>query len=304
MGLLVVKMLATIFDIQRFSIHDGPGIRTTIFFKGCPLRCAWCQNPESHNPDAEIAFYSERCARCFKCKEACPDNLILDLEDKRIDHRRCNACGRCSSVCMGKALRKVGSKWDAVSLFAVVVKDKDYFADSNGGITLSGGEPAIHTGFLREFLPLAKKEGIHVTMETCGMFKWDEVKAILSFLDLIYFDLKYIDPEMHRNFTGVGNGVILENFGEFLEASSELVARMPVIPTINDTPKNVIDTARFLTQHNKKSIQLLPYHSLGEAKLGRIETELKPLNLPHSANYISAAREMFEREGIHAIAYE
>jgi pyruvate formate lyase activating enzyme len=296
---------ASIFDIQRFSIHDGPGIRTTIFFKGCPLRCRWCQNPESIRPGMEIAFYKERCARCFMCKEVCPDHAIVELEDIRIDHQRCNTCGRCVSECMNKALRMVGAWWDAGSLLAEILKDKDFFMDSNGGITLSGGEPAIHAGFLKEFLPLVKSEGVHINMETCGMFEWDEVKDILCFLDLIYYDLKFIDSTMHKELTGRDNRIIIRNFEKLSKVFPNVEARMPLIPTVNDTPDNIRDTIRVLKRNKRRSIHLLPYHNLGEAKLPRIKTDLRPLNLQNdSSDYLSAAKELFESEGIFAILYD
>ncbi len=227
---------AIIFDIQRFSIHDGPGIRTTIFFKGCPLRCKWCQNPESHKPEKEIAFYKERCTGCFACKEVCPNDAINESENNRIDYPRCNDCGICVPECPNNALRMVGMEWDAASLVDEIVKDKDFFVDSGGGITLSGGEPFMQIGFLKEFFPLVKNEQIHVNMETCGMFRWPEMEAILPYLDLIYFDLKMIDSEKHKKYTGRENRIIIENFVQMAKISPNLQPRMPVIPTINDDP--------------------------------------------------------------------
>jgi len=292
---------AIIFDIQRFSIHDGPGIRTTIFFKGCPLRCRWCQNPESHKPEKEIAFYKERCMGCFACKEVCPNDAINESENGRIDYPRCNDCGICVSECPNNALRMVGMEWDAASLLVEIVKDKDFFVDSGGGITLSGGEPFLQIGFLKEFFPLVKNEQIHVNMETCGMFRWPEIEAILPYLDLIYFDLKMIDSEKHKTYTGRDNRVIIENFVQMVKTSPHLQPRMPVIPTINDDPENILNTARLLNQNNIKSIHLLTYHNLGEAKLGRINTRLTPLDIPKDAGRPMAdIKALFLKEGIEA----
>jgi pyruvate formate lyase activating enzyme len=296
---------ACIFDIQRFSIHDGPGIRTTLFFKGCPLRCRWCQNPESHNPGPEVAFYTERCVGCFACKEVCPDEAIVESQDIRIDHKRCDACGKCVSECTNRALRRIGEWWEAGPLLEEVLKDRDFFEDSDGGITLSGGEPAFQVEFLREFLPLIKDEGIHVNMETCGMFRWDDVKKILSHLDIIYFDLKFIESGMHKKFTGRDNRTIIDNYVELAKIFPNLEARMPVIPTINDSPENIIEIARFLKDNKHKSIHLLPYHKLGEAKLPRIKTDLRPLNLKiETLDYLSSAKDLFESEGICPILYD
>jgi pyruvate formate lyase activating enzyme len=297
-----METLATIFNIQRFSIHDGPGIRTTIFFKGCPLRCVWCQNPESHKPGPEVAFYEERCVLCFMCKEACPEDGIVEARDVRIDGQKCTACGKCVSTCENNALRMVGAVWEAHSLFSEIMKDKDFFMDSGGGITLSGGEPAIHCAFLRAFLPLVKEQGIHVNMETCGMFKFEDVESILPLLDLIYYDLKLIDPKMHRQYTGADNKNIMGNFTKLATSFPNLQARMPVVPTINDGPKNILGTVQFLKKNNLKSINLLSYHKLGEDKLRRIETDLRPLNLPKKdSRALLSAKKLFENEGICAI---
>jgi len=299
------RIEATLFDIQRFSIHDGPGIRTTLFFKGCPLRCVWCQNPESHKPGAEVAFYKERCAGCFTCKEVCPKDGILELADIRIDHQKCDACGKCVSACTNDALRIVGASWDAHSLLSEIIKDMDFFTDSGGGITLSGGEPAIHGEFLKAFLPHVKKQGIHVNMETCGMFGWDDVEYILPQLSLIYYDLKFVDAKMHKKYTGSDNITIIENFSKLVKIFPHVQPRIPVVPTINDTPENIMDIARLLKKNQKESIHLLQYHDLGEAKLPRIETDLKPLNLPtDSLEYLAAAKKLFEKEGICAILYD
>jgi pyruvate formate lyase activating enzyme len=299
------EMQAVVFDIQRFSIHDGPGIRTTIFFKGCPLKCRWCQNPESHKPGIEVAFYKEHCAYCFACKDVCPLNAIVESEDVRIDFDRCNACGKCVSECMNNALRLVGENWDASALLCEIIKDKDFFDDSGGGITLSGGEPTLHTPFLREFLPLVKSRGIHVNMETSGMFKYDNIAPILPFLDLIFYDLKLMDSKMHQAYTGVENKIIMENFEKLAATFKALSARMPVIPTINDTPANISATAGFLKENGLQSIHLLSYHNFGEAKLARIKTDLKPLKLPKgNGNCLLSSKNRFEEHGIGVLLYD
>jgi pyruvate formate lyase activating enzyme len=296
---------ALLFDIQRFSIHDGPGIRTTLFFKGCPLRCLWCQNPESHKAGPEIAFYWERCLGCFACREVCPEKAVLDEETQRIKHAACTACGRCVSACPNEALRMMGVEWEAPALLAEVLKDQDYFEDSGGGITLSGGEPLLQAAFLDLFLPLVRREGIHVTMETSGLCSWETVESLLPFLDLVYFDLKCLDTKKHRTFTGSFNELILDNFSRLAAVFPHLEARMPLVPSINDEDENIQATARFLRNNRKERIHLLRYHTMGEAKLERIETELRPLNLRMDAGEaLLRAKKVFESEGIIGTIYE
>jgi pyruvate formate lyase activating enzyme len=290
---------ALLFDIQRFCIHDGPGIRTTLFFKGCPLRCLWCQNPESQKTGPEMAFYQERCLRCFACKAVCPEDAIREDEARRIETGRCTACGKCASGCDQEALRLVGVAWDAVSLLTEVLNDRDFFEESGGGITLSGGEPAMQAGFLASFLPRVREAGVTVNLETCGWGSWEHWESLLPYLDLIYFDLKLMDAERHRRYTGSPNGPILDNFQKLARAFPRLEARMPVIPSINDDVQNIRDTARFLRENSQDRIHLLRYHSLGEAKLIRIETRLQPLHLEGDAlEARQRAKQVFEQEGI------
>ena len=206
---------------------------------------------------------------------------------------------------MNNALRLVGGNWDASGLLDEILKDKDFFDDSHGGITLSGGEPALHTPFLMEFLPIVKKMGIHVNMETSGMFAWDNMAPILPFLDLIFYDLKLMDSKTHQAYTGVDNKIIMENFKKLAETFTDLTVRMPVIPTINDTPDNIGATAGFLKENSLKSIHLLPYHNFGEAKLARIRTDLEPLNLPaDKGDYLLSSKTRFEDHGISVIPYD
>ncbi|MBI9077528.1 MAG: glycyl-radical enzyme activating protein [Desulfatibacillum sp.] len=297
--------MAILFDIQRFCIHDGPGVRTTLFFKGCPLRCRWCQNPESQSTGPQIAFYQEKCIECFECLEACSRAAILSLADQRIDRDLCNACGDCARVCNQDALRLVGKDWTALDLLEDIVADRDFFLDSGGGITLSGGEPLMHWEFLGEFLPLVRAEGIHATLETSGMAGYAVLKDLLPLVDLIYFDLKLMDSRAHARFTGVPNTRILENFSGLARDFPKLQARMPVIPGVNDSDQNIAQTAAFLRRANKTSIHLLPYHNLGQAKIPRLGSEAEPFEISGIPDhYLTQTREAFERKDIHAIIYD
>jgi len=214
-------------------------------------------------------------------------------------------CEACTAACPRNALRLIGAYWNPEDLCTEIVKDKDFFDDSNGGITLSGGEPAMHINFLKAFLPRVKTEGLHVTMETCGMFEWHTFKDIVGYLNLIYFDLKCIDRVKHKRLTGADNRTILNNFNKLAETSPLLQARMPLIPALNDSTANIRETAKWLKRSGCKSIHVLPYHHYGEAKLARIKTDLKPLHLDLDLEkHTASARMRFESEGIEAIVYD
>lgn len=292
---------AIVFDVQRFSLHDGPGIRTTVFFKGCPLRCIWCQNPESWRAEPEIAFYKKLCRGCFDCLAVCRENAILQRTDKRLDDTRCTGCGACAAVCVQTALRVVGRIWTVTELIDELVKDFEYFEESEGGITLSGGEPMQQARFLRALLPELKCRHIHVAMETCGHFSWERIEPLLPFLDLIYFDLKAMAPDSHYTFTGCSNERILKNFTRLSGRFDNLQARLPVIPGKNDDRPNILATAEFLLENGQYSIRLLPYHNLGESKISNLNTDQTPLGIdPQTIHDLDRIKALFEANGVKA----
>ena len=294
-----------LFDVQRFSLHDGPGIRTTLFFKGCPLRCRWCQNPESHTPAPEMAFYRERCEGCFRCEAVCPEQAITRRPEARIDFSRCSACGACTAVCRQLAIVTIGCAWPVDRLVAELVQDRDFYEDSGGGVTLSGGEPMGQHAYLARLLPRLKAEGLHVALETCGMFAWKQIESLLPHLDLIYFDLKHMAPDTHKSLTGKDNALIKENFKRLAPRCARLRARMPLVPGMNDDEANLRATARFLRENRQDRIHCLPYHNLGEAKLARLQTDLKPLNACRmTSERLDWVKAIFAREGIHAVVYD
>jgi pyruvate formate lyase activating enzyme len=294
-----------VFNIQRFSLHDGPGIRTTLFFKGCPLRCAWCQNPESIKPRAEMAFVAQRCSGCFQCADACYENAIIRSEAVRIDYDQCTACGRCANACANESLILFGRQWSTAALAEAARRDQDFFDESGGGLTLSGGEPLQQWRFLSTFLPVIKAAGIHVTVQTCGCFKWPQMEALLPYLDLVYYDLKHMDPDLHRHFTGSDNGTILDNFIRLSEQFTAVVPRMPLVPDINTTHDNIGATAHFLREQGHHTIHLLPYHGLGSRKYQWLNNPHHPLKVATpepDKNQAVAAH--FMKEGIDALLYD
>jgi pyruvate formate lyase activating enzyme len=291
---------AIVFDVQRFSVHDGPGIRTTVFFKGCPMRCRWCQNPEALRPQPEIAFYADRCRNSRDCWPACPLEAVQWNGD-RIIRQRCDACGRCAEACAYEALRVVGRKTSADALLEEVLRDAAFYRTSGGGVTLSGGEPTLQMEFIGAFARRCRERGVTVGLQTCGFFRWDAFAAHLPSFDFIQFDLKLMDADAHREATGVDNGVILENARRLAAAGAPVMFRMPVVPGITDTEINLQQVAAFLRELGRPAIHLLPYHAMGEAKLARIGNPLPPLGLTDgklAAESLSRAAEVLRREAL------
>lgn len=289
---------AMVFDVQRFSIHDGPGIRTVVFLKGCSLACEWCQNPEATKAGPEIAYYREHCLpECHACEEVCPEEAILSDPAARVDFARCTACGDCVAVCPTRALRLVGRELSSGELLQELLRDRPFYAASGGGITFSGGEPVLHARFLEEFLPLARGEGLHVTLETAGSYPFELLEPLLPHVDLVLFDLKVVDQERHQRYTSRDNAVILENLRRLLDAGTTLEVRMPVVPGRNADDRNVQETAELLASLGVGRLTLLPYNHLWEAKLPRLGTARAPLHIaaPAPAFYEDLVRRFAER---------
>jgi pyruvate formate lyase activating enzyme len=260
-----------IFDIKRDCSEDGPGIRTTVFFKGCPLACVWCQNPEGVTSRPAISFSAERCdpAACggFACLNVCPEKVpVFNPEDKkvRLDHDSCTRCEKCFEVCSPNALEPVGRWWRVEDLVAQVMVDQKFFYSTGGGVTVSGGEPTLQMAFLHRFLVALKQKNIHTGLETSGMFPLKQFQTdILPYLDFVYFDLKLIDPAQSRKFTGRSNEQIIENFLSLVNgATVPIIPRIPLIPDITTTAKNLIGISLFLRAQGIKACALIPYNPL------------------------------------------
>lgn len=269
-----------IFDIKRHALHDGPGIRTTVFFKGCPLQCVWCHNPESIDPGLEIGFYPADCIQCGDCAEACPTGAAqMDLPG-RIDREICKRCGTCAEVCPGRGLRQIGRFYEIEELLDIVLRDRVYYQTSNGGVTLSGGEPILFIDYASQFLQELKSNEVHTTIETCGFFEYSQFKAkILRWLDLVLIDVKFADAELHLKYTGKRNEVILENLVRLVgERPDDVIPRIPLIPGITTDPDNLRQIADTFKEMRIRRCWLLPYNPLG---LSKRETIGKPaVNMP------------------------
>ena len=270
--------VAPVFEIQRFSIHDGPGIRTLVFFKGCLLNCKWCQNPESQDKAPTIAFYKDKCKESFNCREICPENAILD-NGFRIDYEKCTVCGDCVTACAFGAIKFIGNVMTPKELLTQLLADQPYYQKSGGGVTFSGGEPTLYPEFLDQILDLCIEHKIHTTIETCGCFSFKTWEPILRKLNLIYFDLKIMDSEDHRVATGLTNSTILSNAEKLVEQNFPVEFRMPLIPGYTDTELNLDKVIFLLKKLKQNKIHLLKYHNMGEAKIDIIQGDQKKLNL-------------------------
>lgn len=264
-----------IFDIQHYSIHDGPGIRTTVFLKGCPLNCLWCQNPESQSHHPVLFFHYDRCGGCGRCKAVCPQNAIEIIGQKSSNDRNiCDNCGECIPVCPNEARIMKGEKISAAAVFEEVKKDAIFYQNSQGGVTISGGDPLAQPEFVRELSEFCRRDDIHVALETCGFAPWKSIEKIMGEVDLVLYDFKHMDPAAHKVCTGVSNACILENaLRVYHDLKKKIHARVPVVSGYNDSCDNIRQTAAFIANKlgGDVEVHLLPYHPLGKDKYLRLE---------------------------------
>lgn len=265
---------AIIFDVQRNSFVDGPGIRTTVFFKGCNLKCAWCHNPESQSAKPQMMFYKDKCTGCGKCKSVCPYHL-----------EQCELCGKCTLYCPADARTVCGKEHTVDEVLKEVLKDKAFYETSGGGVTFSGGECMLQIDFLVEILKKCKENGIHTAVDTAGHIPFESFEKILPYTDLFLYDIKIFDSQKHKQYVGVSNELILENLKKLFERKAKLWIRIPIIPDVNDSIEEIQKIKDFLkTIGTAEKIELLPYHAMGENKYRAIGKEPQIFKTPDAEN--------------------
>ncbi|NQW18629.1 MAG: glycyl-radical enzyme activating protein [Chloroflexi bacterium] len=272
----VSEQTGRVFDIQRFSIHDGPGIRTTVFLKGCPLRCLWCHNPESIHPDPLLSFNLEKCISCGSCAEVCPNKAhVMGVERGHVFLReRCDAIGNCAEVCPSRALEMVGRDLTVDEVLDQALRDQLFYETSGGGITLSGGEPLLQIDFAEALLRGAKKAGVHTAVETAGHVTFARLARVAPYTDLFLFDVKDTDDAQHRKNTGVPIKRIQENLSALHETGASILVRLPIIPGLNDRQDHFEEMARIIRpMSGLLGVEVMPYHSLGIGKRQRLGLE-------------------------------
>jgi len=309
-----------VFNIQKYSIQDGPGIRTTVFFKGCPLACWWCHNPESQSAEPELIVVETRCIQCGQCREVCPQTKkgsgVLSEEDlhrSKADRSgdasgnktpdpffQCTRCGACVAACPTEARQLVGRRMTVAEVLAEVLKDRIIYDESGGGATFSGGEPLMQPQFLLGLLEACRKEGVHTALDTCGYAPREQLLAAARLADLILYDLKIMDDYRHRECTGVSNGLILENLEALGRAHGNIWLRVPLIPGFNDDADELESIARFArTIGGVRQVNLLPYHETGLHKFARLGKTYRPGKLPPpSAESLEQAAGAFRALGL------
>ncbi len=305
-----MSLTGLIFNIQRFSIHDGPGIRTTVFFKGCSLRCFWCHNPEGLRPGMEIQFNPDRCIVCGECVEACPEGAHQIIDGlHRYDRLLCQVCGTCLNTCYTGALEQVGTEYTVEQVLAEVLRDRPFYQESHGGVTLSGGDPLVQHEFSLALLQACKQEELHTAIETAANCRWEILERMLPFVDLVLMDLKHLDPDKHQKATGVPNTRILENAARLSQTGKPVLFRTPVVPGVNDTPEEISAIARFVhsispstnghENEGSPRLELLPFHKLAAGKYNSLGLEYPPASLvPPSAEKMRLLVEAARGEGI------
>lgn len=294
-----------IFNIQRFTIHDGPGLRTELFLKGCPLRCDWCSNPEGWQPRMQPGVYKVKCIskkKCGACLTVCPESDMLSFTRGKlseIDRSKCINCLACSEACPSEAIKQWGKPMSVEACMDLIRKDKGYYDRSGGGVTVSGGEPLMQSDFVAALFKACKEEGIQTCCESTFYAAWPEIEKVLPYTDIFISDIKHMDPNIHKKYTGVNNELILENLKKLSRENRELILRIPVIPNVNDDMSNIEATADFILNDlngRVRTLQLLSFMRLGEEKY-------LSLGIPYKMNDVKINRKSFQKHVGELAAY-
>ena len=271
-----LEIKGLVFDIKKYAIHDGPGIRTTVFFKGCSLQCCWCHNPESRKDRAELSFRKDRCVGCGQCAQACPHEAISLVERPVTDVEKCVLCGRCVDVCIAGAREIIGRRMTVSEVMAEIDRDVIFYDQSDGGVTFSGGEPLMQPDFLVALLDRCRTMNIHTAVDTSCYAEPEIVESVAEAADLFLCDVKHMDNDIHERFTGVGNNLILENIRRISKAGKKIVIRIPIVPGFNDDPANIEATGEFAASLSQVTrIDILPFNRGGIEKSARLTGEIK-----------------------------
>lgn len=296
------NIMGKIFNIQPYSIHDGPGIRTTVFMKGCPLHCLWCQNPESQKTENQLLVSRERCVGCGQCVHVCEKDAVHIVFGKAVtDRKRCNVCGKCVDVCPEGIREVCGEEISVSKLIEKVLADRIFMENSGGGVTVSGGEALVQADFVAEFFKELKMLGIHTALDTSGFASWEQLEKVVRYTDLVLYDIKHMDSLEHCRLTGVPNEKILENLKKLSKENVDIYIRIPVIPGMNDSDKNICAVADFVHDElgGKYETFLLPYHRMGEAKLENLEEKDGFLHLePPSSEHMEHLKHFFDKRDL------
>lgn len=275
--------MKNITNIQKFSIHDGDGIRTTVFFKGCPLRCEWCHNPETQRYEREMQFDREKCVGCETCARVCPNQAIAMIDGKPVlDKKACTLCGKCENFCPAGIREIIGREYSVKELVKELMKDQMFYEESGGGVTLSGGEVmTMDTEYILAIAKELKRQDVTLTIDTCGYVPYEKFRAILPYVDTFLYDVKVIDPELHKKYIGTDNRLILDNLVRLAGDGARIYIRIPTVKEVNGNEKNMKETIAFLKEHGIRPAQvnLLPYHDTGSGKYPKLDMEYKGMDL-------------------------
>lgn len=293
--------MGIIFDIQRMSVHDGPGIRTTVFMKGCPLRCKWCHNPEGESNKMQLSFTEDKCIGCKICQQNCPKNVHDFIGNKHfIQYQLCDVCGKCVKECPAEALSFFGRQLSAEEVMEEVAKDEIFFL-KDGGVTFSGGEAFMQPQFLYDLLKKSKERGYHTCVDTCGYTQWENIERVLPYVDAFLYDIKAYSFSIHKEGTGVGNQIILDNLVRLSSIKKDIYIRIPLIKEYNATLEEVVYIADFLKNLNIKGVTLMPYHVLGKSKYNMIGEKNEEILTAPSSEEMQEYKELFRQRNIKII---